>query len=705
MNNRNGQWRKKLSPKIEELIGIAAELKLYLLQENGPTSFVFKDELENKIKTSIGSTITCSCSSNTRDHCVHTLYVFLKIFKIDKENALLWQTSYLDNEISDLLKNRFNSTVVNNNNDNNSQRTKSTINKKIRSSSTGQQSLLVSVRQKLEDDVICPICHENMDEDEGLTFCKKGCGNNFHIKCIIIWGEHKKSVKEPISCPMCRCDWGPKALELLKDEQGEFELRWIVHKGHKCIRCNNGKNIKGKLFHCVYCENVELCERCFLGYEHFEHERFLVKENVKAEWFPATDREKIYIKTAEDHIGLAQELAANSHTAASAEHKINLINKFTQQMTSSILQSKIQDWSIDRATSIEKFLLSCFPGYGYDVQEKKSNKVELAIFGRDFKKCCIVCKKDKGDAKRLKKMDCGHAIDDDCLIELYQKKIFCCPEDGIDIFKGFVKVLFPHVKGQILNSNINEIKKDKLPAINIKSHLSKENLKIRRKTFVNTSIKMTDFDCTTGFECSGKKLSSMNTTNGGMHSLSLRQHQSAKDIIYISPEIIHYNQETGLEIVYEEDHSNLIDKLSTGNFPHMQPPIGLLSRDMSAIPKENEKKNKINNMDDQFEIKGCNPYQKPLLNLNHSRKLSDMPNLQNRVLMKTSKKLRLSSNPKEKDKLSNILLQQINDIVLVGNTLNSILPKGKINLTKHHSHKAITHSEIPEIHIIDQMEG
>ena len=224
--NRNGQWKKKPSPEIKQLIIAASELRLYLLQENGPTSFIFKDELENKIKISIGSTITCSCASNKRDHCIHTLYVFLKIYKIDKENPLLWQTSYLDNEISDLLKSRFNPIVTNtNNSDSNSQRDRTIGIKKVRSASNGQQRLSISNRQKLDDEAICPICHENMNDDEGLTFCKKGCGSNFHIKCIIIWGEHKKSVKDPISCPMCRSDWGSKAFESLKEEQEEFESR------------------------------------------------------------------------------------------------------------------------------------------------------------------------------------------------------------------------------------------------------------------------------------------------------------------------------------------------------------------------------------------------------------------------------------------------------------------------------------------------
>ena len=28
---------------------------------------------------------------------------------------------------------------------------------------------------------------------EALTFCKKKCGNNFHIKCLKIWTDFKTS--------------------------------------------------------------------------------------------------------------------------------------------------------------------------------------------------------------------------------------------------------------------------------------------------------------------------------------------------------------------------------------------------------------------------------------------------------------------------------------------------------------------------------
>ncbi len=43
------------------------------------------------IKVSIGSVITCSCGIVQNDHCIHTLYVLLKKFKVPATNPIIWQ--------------------------------------------------------------------------------------------------------------------------------------------------------------------------------------------------------------------------------------------------------------------------------------------------------------------------------------------------------------------------------------------------------------------------------------------------------------------------------------------------------------------------------------------------------------------------------------------------------------------------------------
>ncbi len=96
MSSRNQPYRLKMTAPIATMIGVAARITLYLLGQNGPTSFVFKDRLDNKYKVSIGSRIQCSCQPSKNDDCLHSIYVMTRIFSMPTDNPLVWQASYLD---------------------------------------------------------------------------------------------------------------------------------------------------------------------------------------------------------------------------------------------------------------------------------------------------------------------------------------------------------------------------------------------------------------------------------------------------------------------------------------------------------------------------------------------------------------------------------------------------------------------------------
>lgn len=96
-------YRNRIPTHIIKLLDVSSRITLFLVGQNGPLSFVFKDRLENKYKTTIGADIKCSCSTNKNDHCIHSLYVLLKIFKVSVQNPIIWQSSYIDSELSDLV--------------------------------------------------------------------------------------------------------------------------------------------------------------------------------------------------------------------------------------------------------------------------------------------------------------------------------------------------------------------------------------------------------------------------------------------------------------------------------------------------------------------------------------------------------------------------------------------------------------------------
>ena len=80
--------------------------RFYLVNENGPTKLILEDNNRKKFKIVIGSSIECSCGGGRTEHCVHTIYALIRIFKMDEADPLIWQLSYIDREIQQILEGR-----------------------------------------------------------------------------------------------------------------------------------------------------------------------------------------------------------------------------------------------------------------------------------------------------------------------------------------------------------------------------------------------------------------------------------------------------------------------------------------------------------------------------------------------------------------------------------------------------------------------
>ncbi len=66
------------------------------------------------MKVVIGSKISCSCGIIENDHCIHTLYVMLKKYKVSETHPILWQciylyytASYIDSELEGLIQYKY----------------------------------------------------------------------------------------------------------------------------------------------------------------------------------------------------------------------------------------------------------------------------------------------------------------------------------------------------------------------------------------------------------------------------------------------------------------------------------------------------------------------------------------------------------------------------------------------------------------------
>ncbi len=105
--SRSQPYRVRIPTHIIQLLSVSSRITLFLVGQSGPLSFTFKDRLENKHKTTIGADIKCSCAPEKNDHCIHSLYVLLKIFKVDVECPIMWQAAYVDAELTDLVAGKY----------------------------------------------------------------------------------------------------------------------------------------------------------------------------------------------------------------------------------------------------------------------------------------------------------------------------------------------------------------------------------------------------------------------------------------------------------------------------------------------------------------------------------------------------------------------------------------------------------------------
>ena len=186
---------------------------LYLVHRTGPTVYQIKDEAEHSFRVILGDRHSCSCRG--QGFCMHLLFVLLKVLRIPVSNHLATKTGFTDAETDVALSGQFEERC----------RPKHKqylrAKKKTETNSFGEAEEEGTVeRQVLSANVeeICPICQDEMSFDQALTWCRKGCGNNIHAKCMKMYAQYKTTTKKDILCPLCRESWGPMAIHMINED-------------------------------------------------------------------------------------------------------------------------------------------------------------------------------------------------------------------------------------------------------------------------------------------------------------------------------------------------------------------------------------------------------------------------------------------------------------------------------------------------------
>ncbi|CAF1414770.1 unnamed protein product [Rotaria magnacalcarata] len=275
--SRSMPYRLECPEKCLQTQDDALNSTFFILRQTGPTAFVIKEDDERIFKVFLGDQHQCSCNAFQRDRelCKHLCWLLLKRFRVPRTNPMLWQKGLVEREINELLRGLAHEDERNKTNHNN--------NKKNDAGNDGEDD--VEQRSIGENDV-CPICQEEfLIKKLPITYCRHGCGNNVHVKCMKVWLDHQVSTGEKtVKCPLCRETFGtPEQLKQEFRTSGAQQAeKASIHLSYSCNRCH-ACPITGKCYKCTTCHDYFLCQTCFNLNIHNEHQ-FDYREKSFQRW-------------------------------------------------------------------------------------------------------------------------------------------------------------------------------------------------------------------------------------------------------------------------------------------------------------------------------------------------------------------------------------------------------------------------------------
>ncbi|XP_064648018.1 E3 ubiquitin-protein ligase Zswim2-like isoform X2 [Lineus longissimus] len=405
--SRSCAWRRTVSDNVSWRQDQALNATIYILREIGPTGYVLKEEGEQKkFKVLIGDPHSCTCPVFTKekDLCKHISWILLRKFRVPRTNPVTWQLGLVEREINELLR----GLLVRQ-----QQRTpRRQINKDVAIAMVENQETL-DQREISEEDV-CPICQDELLlKHEPVTFCKFGCGNSIHIKCMKVWAEHQQSTGDPvIKCPICRHDFGP--IELLKRELQNSSTRDTraerlnQHLGCSCQHCHVAP-ITGKCYKCSICAHYYLCQTCFNTQTHTQHS-FLFRQKSSQRWRPA--------QRGTGSV-LPQALVSNLMGRDITNEDYDMLLQLDNHENSGVLD-------------IPEEVIKGFP-----LEKIRTGAHQLLQPGNQ----CRICLRGYHVPQFVRKLPCKHRFHVDCIDNWLMHQKPYCPIDGMVVWNPYAAEL------------------------------------------------------------------------------------------------------------------------------------------------------------------------------------------------------------------------------------------------------------------------
>ncbi|CAI2738481.1 unnamed protein product [Dicrocoelium dendriticum] len=110
----------------------------------------------------------------------------LKKFKVDADDPVSWQPGLVEREIVDLLDGKHSQSI-----EITPKRAEANSPEIFKTENGVLKQRLIGAGD------ICPICQDELlsEKRNPVTYCRKGCGNSVHIRCMRVWTDHQRREK------------------------------------------------------------------------------------------------------------------------------------------------------------------------------------------------------------------------------------------------------------------------------------------------------------------------------------------------------------------------------------------------------------------------------------------------------------------------------------------------------------------------------